>query len=117
MAALPVTVDLTAYRGDSWAQTFRFLEAGTPIDLAAATVAAQARKFDGEVVPLVAAKGDPGEVTIGLPPGGLDCGSWTYDVEVTFPDPDPSVTTWVRGTLTVSPDVTNSEAAELVGVA
>ena len=112
--SLPAVVDLSAYRGDTWAQTFRFLIAGEPVPLDTATVAAEARKFDGEVVPLVVSKGEPGEVTLGLPEDGLDCGSWTYDLEVSD---GGAVTTWVRGTLTVAPDVTNSEAAELVGTA
>ena len=109
MAPMPATVDLTAYRGDTWAQTFRLLEADAPLDLAGATVASWVRKFDGSVEELVVTvNGTPGEVTISQPAGGLDCGSWKYDLEVD--DPDGSVTTWVRGTLTVTPDVTNAPA-------
>ena len=105
--ALPAVVDLTAYRGDTWSQTFRFLEAGAPVDLTNATVASWAKTFDGSHVELIVEKGDPGEVTIELPAEGLDCGAWAYDVEVTDGE---DVTTWVKGTLTVEGDVTNAAA-------
>lgn len=108
---LPVDVPLDAYRGDTWAQTFRLLEGETPLDLSGATVASWARRFDGShETMLVTVNGTPGEITIAQPAGGLDCGSWKYDLEVT--DAAGGVTTWVRGTLTVAPDVTNAPADE-----
>lgn len=106
---LPVRVDLCAYRGDTWAQTFRFVDSdGEPIDLSAATVASWARSSDGEetATMLAASNGTPGQVTIGQPEGGLRVGNWQYDVEVT--SDDGTVTTWVRGHLRVNQDVTNA---------
>ena len=44
---LPVTWDLSAYRGDSWAQSFRLLRDGEPVDLTAAIVEIEARDKDG----------------------------------------------------------------------
>lgn len=106
-APLPVTADLSAYHGDTWAQTFRLLDAAdTPTNLAGATVAAWARTPAGDVETLVAAIVDEtdGRVTIGFDDPPPDPGTYTYDVEVTAAD--GSVTTWVRGTLTVQRDVT-----------
>ena len=40
MIGLPVLVNLNAYHGDSWSQTFRFLEGSIPQYLTGATVAA-----------------------------------------------------------------------------
>jgi hypothetical protein len=107
MSALPVTVDLSAYRGDSWAQTFRFLEGGEPVDLAdPVVVACWAKALGREPLTMRVTKGEPGEVTIAQPEDGLDCGSYRYDVEVRD---NGDVTTWVRGTLAVTGDVTNAD--------
>jgi hypothetical protein len=112
--ALPATVNLLAYRGDTWAQVFRFKSGTTPVDLTAATVRAQARNPAGTHFDLVATVTDAanGEVTLGLPPGSLPLtdGVWppgnlyAYDLEVTLAG---VVTTWVTGTLTLTRDVTN----------
>ena len=105
MSAFPAKVDLVAYRGDTWAQTFRFLQGGSPVDLISATVASWALSPSGEVVPLVVTFGAPGEVTISQPEGGLTPEQWAYDVEVTNAG---VVKTWVRGRLGISADVTNA---------
>jgi hypothetical protein len=106
---LPAIVNLAAYHGDSWAQTFRLKYGATPVDLAGATVAAWAITRAGGVVELAAAVTNAagGEVQISVGPGGLPKGTYTYDVEVT--GSAGGVTTWVRGTLTVPADVTNPE--------
>jgi hypothetical protein len=105
-AQLPTRVDLSAYRGDTWSQTFRFKHDTTPVDLTGATVAAWAQPlYTGAVVFLTVTIRDPiaGEVQIALGPDGLPAGSYTYDVQVTIAT---VVTTWVRGTLTVTADIT-----------
>jgi hypothetical protein len=106
--AYPARIDLTAYRGDTWAQTFRFKEGSTPIDLTSATVEAWACSPTGEVVELEVTKGGPGEVTIAQPAGGLTAQLWEYDIEVTVAG---TVKTWVRGKLGIAPDITNAIAA------
>jgi hypothetical protein len=106
---LPQPVDLNAYRGDSWAQTFTFNRDGTPVDLTGATVACQAmRRLDRTTNTLQTTTGaTPGQVTIAMPAAGpLDAGVYTYDVEVTAPG--GSVQTWVGGRLKITPDVTNN---------
>lgn len=105
---IPAKADLTAYRGDTWAQTFRLLEGTIPVDLTGVTVAAWARSYtDRTHTPLVVTvNGQPGEVTIAQPAGGLAPGKWKYDLEVT--STSGVITTWVRGTLAVTPDVTNA---------
>jgi hypothetical protein len=46
-----------------------------------------------------------GEVQLGIDPGaGLPSNSYTYDLEIRQ---GAIVTTWVRGTLTVTADITN----------
>jgi hypothetical protein len=109
---LPATVDLTAYRGDTWAQTFRFLtDVDAPLDLTGADVAAWARSdYPKTVEHLLVSVDDPttGVVTIALPQNGASAAaSYEYDVEVT--GSDGTVTTWVRGKLTVEQDVTNAD--------
>jgi hypothetical protein len=103
---LPVDCRLTAYRGDTWSQQFRLVRDDVPVDLTGATVESWA-KSELEVVPLAATIVDAaGMVAIGPPPAGLEAKTWDYDVEVT--ESGGAVTTWVRGTLTVRPDVTNA---------
>jgi hypothetical protein len=104
---LPVDVRLVAYRGDTWSQQFRLIRDAVPVDLTGASVESWA-KAEAEVIPLDAAIVDEatGMVAIGPPPAGLAARTWDYDVEVT--ESGGAVTTWVRGTLTVRPDVTNA---------
>jgi hypothetical protein len=104
--ALPATANLTAYRGDSWAQTFRFLEDDQPVDLNDTTVASWARPKTGTAaLPLLTTIGpDPGTVTLALPTE-IQPGTYAYDVEIT--DATGTVTTWVRGDLRIDRDVTN----------
>jgi hypothetical protein len=104
--SLPETVNLDCYHGDTWAQTFRLLDAGAPEDLTGATVASWARKSE-LVEPLAAYVTGPGEVTIAPPPAGLARGPWEYDLEITYPD--QRVVTWVRGRLIVERDVTHGD--------
>ena len=102
---LPAAINLAAYRGDTWAQTFRFKYDTAPLDLTGATVAAQAR--DGSTTTsLVVTVTNPtgGEVQVALPAGSLPAGSYSYDIEVTKAG---QVTTWVRGQLVLTRDVTN----------
>ena len=103
---LPARVDLTPYGGDTWSQTFRLKRGATPVDLTGATVASWAISTRGTVVHLVATIPNPtgGEIQIAIGPDGLASGTYTYDVEVTLAG---GVTTWIRGTLTVTTDVTN----------
>ena len=101
---LPVVWDLTAYRGDTWSQTFRFKHGGELVDLTNALVECEARSKTARV-DLVVVKGD-GEVTISLPPDTA-ADNYDYDVEVTE---SGFVQTWVKGRLIVNPDVTNEPA-------
>jgi hypothetical protein len=106
---LPVTANLTCYRGDSWTQTFRLLTDGVPVDLAGYTLAAECRNNSDERYPLAAYPGaDPGEVTIAFPAGEyVDPGDYRYDLELT--DTAGVVTTWVTGRMNVRRDVTNEQ--------
>jgi hypothetical protein len=103
---LPVTVLLSAYRGDSWSQRFRFLRDSTPVNLSSATVEAQAQR-GGVYSDLVVTIVEPtdGMIALALPSGGLAPALYDYDIEVTD---QGVVTTWVRGKLTVDRDVTNA---------
>lgn len=107
MSDLPATVDLRAYRGDSWTQTFRFLADGAPVDLSDAGAVECWCARHGEHFTMPATGNADGVVTIELPvpAAEFDAGSYVYDVEVTK---DGTVTTWVRGRLTVEQDVTNA---------
>ena len=111
--ALPAEVHLDAYRGDSWAQTFRLkgIDPDTgleeALDLTGCEVASAVRDVAGAITPInvqVTLPPTLGEVTIGLPPE-LEAGKYGYDVEVT--EPTGIVTTWVRGRLNVVDDVTH----------
>jgi hypothetical protein len=107
-ATLPAYINLGAYHGDSWAQTFRLLTApDTPVDLTGATVQSWVINGDGTSTPLQVTVGpDPGTITLELPVAGLPVAAYRYDVEVT--DALAAVTTWIRGSLTVQQDVTNA---------
>lgn len=118
--ALPVTVDLGAYHGDTWSQTFRLIRQGEPLDLTNVTAACWAiptglQTATAHVELQVAIDAAAGEVTISYPAGHLDVGRWEYDLELTMPDGE--VKTWVRGTLRVTQDVTNYVAPVPVAVA
>jgi hypothetical protein len=104
---MPATIDLTVYRGDNWAQTFRLLEApDMPVDLTGATVTAWAVNGRAPAHILqTTIDANPGEITITAPAGGLDAGHYTYDVEVA--DASSVVTTWIAGRLDVTQDITN----------
>jgi hypothetical protein len=110
VAELPVNADLLAYRGDTWSQTFRFSRSGQPVDLTGATVEAWAASSEGITIDLVVSVNGPeGLVTIAFPANTIvPAGKYGYDVEVTATD--GTVTTWVRGQITVRPDVTNAPA-------
>jgi hypothetical protein len=105
--ALPATVDLECYRGDTWAQSFRLSADGNPVDLAGATVACWARKSELVEHLAVTVGPDPGVVTIAMTNGGISPGAWAYDLEVT--DATLTVKTWVRGRLIVERDVTHGD--------
>src|SRR5215471_791270 len=104
MADLPVTHNLRAYRGDTWAQTFRLIWEGQPVDLSTSTVTAWAVNCTDRWA-LVTTGDQDGYVTVALPSGGLNPATYSYDIEVT--DPNAVVTTWIRGRLTVTADITN----------
>lgn len=104
---LPVTVDLKAYRGDTWRQVFHLKEDGAAKDLTDATVESQARsRKDKSLSTLITEIPDPanGEIAIGLPAMSLVVGDYDYDVEITIGE---VVTTWIKGKLKVVRDVTN----------
>ena len=103
---LPVVWDLTAYRGDSWGQTFRLLRDAEPVDLSAATVEAEARYREETPLALEVEVEDAtdGRIVLRLPEASLPPNRYRYDVELTE---DDTVTTWIHGWLTVTRDVTN----------
>lgn len=103
---LPAAVNLTAYHGDTWAQTFRLKHEDVPVNLTGATIAAWAQALTGSIVHLVVTLSNAaaGEFQVSIGPDGLPVGSYTYDVEVTQAG---AVTTWIRGSLTVTADITN----------
>lgn len=101
--ALPATVDLDFYRGDTWAQSFRLSRDGLPLDLTGAAVACWARRSEIVAQLQVTVGPDPGVVTIA--DGVLAAGPWRYDLEVT--EAGGTVQTWVRGRLIVEEDVTH----------
>jgi hypothetical protein len=106
MAELPVTVNLDAYEGDDWFQTFRFKEDTTPVDLSSAQVRSECRGPGAALfeMPTNLGNASGGEVTLMLPEG-IKAGSYYYDVQVTL---SGQITTWVTGKLNVKPEVTVS---------
>src|SRR5262245_16598363 len=108
---IPARVPLKAYAGDTWAQTFRFLDDGVPVDLTDATAASWVRSTTGKRIALAVSVGpDPGEVTIGIADEPLLRDVYAYDVQVTK---DGAVRTWVRGPLQVLRDVTEEEGSSI----
>jgi len=109
MSNLPATYNLVVYRGDSWAQVFRFKQGSTPVNLTGATIAAQMKnRSSGTTASLVATVTNAlnGEVTLKMPATPPKPGQYVYDVEVTLAG---QVTTWVHGSLTLNQDVTNEQ--------
>lgn len=110
-AALPVEIPLRAYRGDTWAQTFRLLrDKDVPLDLTGAVVEAWARNRSTQRVEQMQVVLDAdlttGVITLAQPPGGVPAGAYEYDIEVT--EANGTVTTWVAGQLLVEQDVTHA---------
>lgn len=108
---LPVVIDLEAYRGDTWARSFRLLdEDGVPLDLGEYDLHAWVRCWDFVADLVVTVEAEPGVLTLSAPmePVILAAGDFAYDLELRGVD-DGSVTTWVRGVLSVRQDVTNSD--------
>jgi hypothetical protein len=104
---MPAIVNLSVYRGDTWAQVFRFREGTHPVDFTGLTLASAARDPRGVTTALVVGGDASGLVTLRLPESGLQPNTYAYDIEVT--DTDDLVQTWVRGTLYVVRDVTNEQ--------
>lgn len=98
--SLPARVDLDAYHGDTYVQTFLL-----PVDLTGATIAAEARNRAGDVTELSVEVTDAptGRIDLGLP-ADFPYGPYVYDIEVIA---GGEVRTWVRGNLRVERDVTN----------
>lgn len=103
---LPVKQDLSAYRGDSWAQGFRFLRGTTPVNLTGVSVSSQARSPDEKRTSLLVeiTNATDGRFNLRMPPSGLPPANYEYDIEV---NESGAITTWVKGELTVFRDVTN----------
>lgn len=106
VSALPATVDLRFYRGDSWQQQFRLLEADVPVDLTGATAAAWAVNGRAPAHELTVTIGpDPGVITLAPPAAGLEAGHYRYDLEIA--DATTRITTWIAGRLDIDQDITN----------
>jgi len=106
---LPITHNLSAYHGDTWSKTFRLVRAGAPVNLTGATIECEARAPSGEVAPLTVTIEDPTDGRFNLKlPADLPPWSYLYDVEVT--ENNGVTLTWIKGTLTVTRDVTNEAA-------
>jgi len=101
---LPATVDLSFYRGDTWAQSFRLSRDGAPVDLMTATVTCWARRSAIVETLTVLVGPDPGVVTISR--SDLSAGPWRYDIEVE--ETDGTIQTWVQGRLIIEQDVSNA---------
>jgi hypothetical protein len=106
MSNLPATYDLQAYHGDTWSQSFRFNDGTNYIDLSTSSVTSEAvarsgADFGASYTLDTTVESDPGTVTLRLPLG-MPVGDYSYDVQVTT---GQGITTWIRGTLTVIPDV------------
>ena len=106
-ADTPAVINVRAYHGDSWSQTFRFLDNNLPVDLTGATVESHARGTLADTTPLTVTVLDPtdGQIQIGPPGGGLEPDRYTYDVQV---DQAGGVRTWVSGWLRVYADITDA---------
>jgi hypothetical protein len=106
VATLPATVDLACYQGDTWTQTLRFLTDDTPIDLTAIEFTAACRDRWDRLAPLTVTVTDPadGTIELSLPAGGLPAGLYEYDIQAD--DELAAVSTWVRGGLQITQDVT-----------
>lgn len=108
-APLPATVNLEVYRGDSWEQSFAFARGGVPLDLnPPMIVASEARDSKEERTSLSITVVDPNEGMISIEGHAnlLHPGIWVYDIEISNGDTGET-TTWVRGRIVVSRDVTN----------
>jgi hypothetical protein len=105
----PAIIDIQATQGDTFAQVFRLEKAGEPLDLSGATVAAELRDRNGDVLPLAVSVGpDPGEITLRYGETPPSYGPHRYDIEVT--NADSSVDTWISGRFDIDRDVTNAAA-------
>lgn len=105
-ASLPAQVNLNAYYGDTWTQSFRFLSGDQPADLTGLELKAAARGTTGIIHPLIATTSDTptdGTILISLAEP-MDADLYDYDIQAA--NPDGTTTTIVAGHLRMHQDVT-----------
>jgi hypothetical protein len=119
--SLPLTYNITLYRGDDWSQVFTFATgtslSSTPIDLTGSTIVADIRSSEnsGTVLATFTISNrldSAGTFTMSLPDattttlgnGTLASGPGVFDIQVT--SPGGLVTTYIKGTITMILDVT-----------
>lgn len=112
----PGTYNLALYRGDTYSWTIKVWQDAAhtvPTDLTGATAKAEIRDRTGgtTIVPLTCTLTPPNTIVMklataqwtGMPPAGV------WDLQITYAD--GTVTTVLAGSVTVTPDVTDSVAA------
>lgn len=114
MSFFPATHNFDVYAGDTYTFTITYKENSVGVDLTGTTLASSIATAAGETATTtmtVTAAADqtanPGQMNVTLPAANSDLltgASYVYDIEVTWPD--TSVQTILRGTITVTQDVT-----------
>jgi hypothetical protein len=103
----PGIVNLVAYYGDDWSQTFGLKEDTVPVDLTGHTILSEALSPDGVYHTLEAAITTPtqGQIQLSIPSGqGPPPDTYKYDIQTT--DSMGKIKTWIRGRLLVKEDIT-----------
>lgn len=115
--SLPVSDTISIYRGDNFSRQYQLAtgssSSSTPIDLTGCTITSDVRLTEtttgSPLVSFTITRDDNtnGKFSLKLSnttTASLPLGSAVFDIQVVFPD--GTVTTYVKGSITVSPDVT-----------
>jgi len=112
---MPDIYDITAYRGDKWdGASFTITVNDIPLDMTGATAEAKFRRTLTNIGPYALRMETDDGLTITDAAGGviqmdprtwdIGAGVYYYDVEITLANGDP--VTYIKGTLTLTQDVT-----------
>jgi hypothetical protein len=106
MPDLPITFDLSFYRGDTSSKTFRLLNGGSPINLDDVSIKASALHLSSALISDlgIVVEPDPGVITLEIPMS-MRAGAYRYNIKLT--ESNGKVTTWVKGDLQLEKEVPN----------
>lgn len=123
---MPVNIDVTVYRGDTWQQKFKLKQGSPPIEVDLSSLTIESTIYDSntqieyDLICVLGDQLDPNELgtfTLALPMIALDPteptilsqpppANYAWDVQTTDEADPPNITTWIAGRFFLEKDVT-----------